>query len=115
MGWLLLTYSKEGDTILETHLGSGSIAIACHNLGFDLTGYEIDKEYFEAATKRLQQHKQQTRLLLMRWFKPLKKDKPNKKQKAASFKQRERFIEEDRKPNIKRNGVLITKKDNNEL
>ena len=50
----------------------------------------------------------------MRQFKPLKKDKPNKKQKAARRKQRERFIEEDRKPNIKRNGVLI-KKDNNEL
>ena len=51
----------------------------------------------------------------MRWFKPLKKDKPNKKQRAARRKQKERFIEEDRKPNIKRNGVLITKKDNNEL
>ena len=50
----------------------------------------------------------------MRWFKPLKKDKPNKKQRAARRKQKERFIEVDRKPNIKRNGVLI-KKDNNEL
>ena len=60
--WLLMNYAKEGNTILDTHLGSGSIAIACHNLGFDLTGYEIDKEYFEAATKRIQQHKQQGRL-----------------------------------------------------
>ncbi len=60
--WLLMKYAKEGDTILDTHLGSGSIAIACHNLGFDLTGYEIDKEYFEAAKKRIEQHKQQTRL-----------------------------------------------------
>ncbi len=60
--WLLMNYAKEGDTILDTHLGSGSIAIACHNLGYDLTGYEIDKEYFEAATKRIEQHKQQTRL-----------------------------------------------------
>ena len=50
----------------------------------------------------------------MRWFRPLKKDKPNKKQRAARRKQKERFIEKDRKPNIKRNGVLI-KKDNNEL
>jgi len=58
----LMNYAKEGDTILDTHLGSGSIAIACHNLGYDLTGYEIDKEYFEAATKRLQQHKAQQRL-----------------------------------------------------
>ena len=60
--WLLMNYAKEGDTILDTHLGSGSIAIACHNLGFDLTGYEIDKDYFEAATKRIEQHKAQIRL-----------------------------------------------------
>ena len=60
--WLLMNYAKEGDTILDTHLGSGSIAIACHNLGFELTGYEIDKEYFEAANKRIEQHKQQGRL-----------------------------------------------------
>ena len=60
--WLLMNYAKEGDTILDTHLGSGSIAIACYNLGFDLTGYEIDKEYFEAAKKRIEQHKQQGRL-----------------------------------------------------
>ena len=60
--WLLMNYAKEGNTILDTHLGSGSIAIACHNLGFDLTGYEIDKEYYEAAVKRIQQHKAQKRL-----------------------------------------------------
>jgi len=60
--WLLMNYAKEGDTILDTHLGSGSIAIACHNLGFDLTGYEIDKDYFEDAIKRLEQHKAQIRL-----------------------------------------------------
>jgi len=52
--WLLMNYAKEGDTILDTHLGSGSIAIACHNLGYDLTGYEIDKDYYEAATKRIE-------------------------------------------------------------
>jgi hypothetical protein len=46
----------------------------------------------------------------MRWFKPLKKDKPNKKQKALKRKQRERFVEEDRKPRVKRNGVLIISK-----
>lgn len=45
--------------ILDTHLGSGSIAIACHNLGFDLTACELDKDYFEAATKRLAQHQAQ--------------------------------------------------------
>ena len=60
--WLLINYAKDGYKILDTHLGSGSIAIACHNLGFDLTGYEIDKEYFEAAKKRIEQHKQQGRL-----------------------------------------------------
>ncbi len=60
--WLLMKYAKDGDKILDTHLGSGSIAIACHNLGFDLTGYEIDKEYFEEAKKRIEQHKQQGRL-----------------------------------------------------
>lgn len=60
--WILINYAKEGDKILDTHLGSGSIAIACHNLGFDLTGYEIDQEYFSAAVKRYQQHKNQLRI-----------------------------------------------------
>jgi site-specific DNA-methyltransferase (adenine-specific) len=60
--WLLMNYAKEGNTILDTHLGSGSIAIACHNLGYDLTGYEIDKDYYEAATKRIEQHKAQIRI-----------------------------------------------------
>ncbi len=60
--WLLINYAKDGDTILDTHLGSGSIAIACHNLGYDLTGYEIDKDYYKAAKKRIEQHKQQTRM-----------------------------------------------------
>jgi site-specific DNA-methyltransferase (adenine-specific) len=60
--WLLLNNAKEGYKILDTHLGSGSIAIACHNLGFELTAYEIDKEYFEAAKKRIEKHKQQGRL-----------------------------------------------------
>jgi site-specific DNA-methyltransferase (adenine-specific) len=60
--WLLMNYAKEGDKILDTHLGSGSIAIACHNLGFDLTACELDKEYYDAAMKRLEQHKSQIRL-----------------------------------------------------
>jgi len=54
--WLLDKYAKEGDRILDTHLGSGSIAIACHNRGFDLTAYEIDKDYFETTTKRIKDH-----------------------------------------------------------
>ena len=60
--WLLMNYSKEGDKILDTHLGSGSIAIACHNLGFDLTGYELDKEYFDNAVKRINNHQSQIRI-----------------------------------------------------
>ena len=57
--WLLMNYAKEGDRILDTHLGSGSIAIACHNLDFDLVGCELDKEYYKAASKRLKQHQAQ--------------------------------------------------------
>lgn len=57
--WILDNYAKEGDRILDTHLGSGSIALACHNRGFDLTAFEIDKEYFEAAKKRLEIHQAQ--------------------------------------------------------
>ena len=60
--WLLMNYANEGDKILDTHLGSGSIAIACHNLGFELTACELDKEYYEAAMKRLKQHQAQTTL-----------------------------------------------------
>ena len=60
--WLLHNYAKEGDKILDTHLGSGSIAIACHNLGYDLTACELDTEYYEAAMKRIEQHKQQIRM-----------------------------------------------------
>jgi site-specific DNA-methyltransferase (adenine-specific) len=60
--WLLKNYAKEGDKILDTHLGSGSIAIACHDYKFELTGCEIDKDYFEAAVKRLKNHVAQTTL-----------------------------------------------------
>ena len=60
--WILMNYAKEGYRILDTHLGSGSIAIACHNLGYDLTACELDKEYYEAAIKRIEQHKAQQRL-----------------------------------------------------
>ena len=61
--WLLMNYAKEGDKILDTHLGSGSIAIACHNLKYDLTACELDKEYFEAAMKRLNNHTAQLRII----------------------------------------------------
>lgn len=58
--WLLMNYAKQGDKILDTHLGSGSIAIACHNLGYDLTACELDKDYYDAAIKRIKQHTSQT-------------------------------------------------------
>ena len=54
--WLLQNYAKPGDTILDTHLGSGSSRIAAYDLGFDFTGYELDKDYFEAQEKRFQGH-----------------------------------------------------------
>ena len=60
--WLILNNAKEGDKILDTHLGSGSIAIACHNLGFDLTACELDTEYYNNALKRLQQHQAQLQM-----------------------------------------------------
>ena len=60
--WLLKNYAKAGDKILDTHLGSGSIAIACHDLGFDLAGSELDTEYFEAMMKRFNNHKAQLQL-----------------------------------------------------
>ena len=63
--WLLTKYAKKGDKILDTHGGSMSIAIACHNLGFDLTACELDKDYYDAATKRINFHVAQKRL-----FKP---------------------------------------------
>ena len=52
-------YAKQGDKILDTHLGSGSIAIACHDYGFDLTACELDKEYFDKAMQRINNHTKQ--------------------------------------------------------
>lgn len=57
--WCLINYAEKGFKILDTHLGSGSITLAAHNLGFDLTACELDKDYFNAATKRLKEHQQQ--------------------------------------------------------
>jgi len=54
--------SKPGDKILDTHLGSGSIAIACHDYGFELTGCELDSEYFDKAVQRIKNHTSQTKL-----------------------------------------------------
>ncbi len=60
--WILDNYAKEGYTILDTHLGSGSIAIACSDMNYDLTAYEIDKEYYDLALNRLREHQKQLRL-----------------------------------------------------
>jgi site-specific DNA-methyltransferase (adenine-specific) len=60
--WLLDKYAKEGDKILDTHLGSGSIAIACHDYKFDLTACELDKEYFDKAMQRINNHMSQQKL-----------------------------------------------------
>lgn len=62
--WLLDNYAKEGERILDTHMGSGSIAIACHNRGFDLDAWEIDQEYHEAALTRYNNHTNQLQLWL---------------------------------------------------
>ena len=62
--WLLKNYAKEGDTILDTHVGSGSSRIACWEMGFDFTGYEIDKEYWIAQEKRFNIVKNQQTLFL---------------------------------------------------
>jgi len=57
-------YAKQGDKILDTHLGSGSIAIACHDYGFELTACELDAEYYEKAVQRIKNHTNQMNLFL---------------------------------------------------
>jgi len=60
--WLLHNYAKEGDKILDTHGGSMSIALACHEMGFDLDLWELDPEYYNAGLKRFNDHKAQLRI-----------------------------------------------------
>jgi site-specific DNA-methyltransferase (adenine-specific) len=60
--WILDNYAEQGQSILDTHLGSGSIAIACNDMGFNLTACELDKDYFEAACQRIKRESQQERL-----------------------------------------------------
>ena len=59
---LLRRYAVEGNQILDTHLGSGSIAIACHDYGFDLTACELDKDYYLSALQRIKQHTDQLKI-----------------------------------------------------
>lgn len=60
--WLLANYAKPGQRILDTHLGSGSHAIACNNLGFELVGCELDEDYFKAACERIANAARQERM-----------------------------------------------------
>ena len=60
--WLLRNYAKKGDLILDTHVGSASSLIACYDMGFDAVGFELDKDYYEASKKRLEEFIAQGRL-----------------------------------------------------
>ena len=60
--WLIKKYAKEGNTILDTHLGSGSSAIAAHDGNFEFTGIELDEEYYDAAKARIVMHQRQLNL-----------------------------------------------------
>ena len=61
--WLLRNYAKQGDKILDTHVGSASSLNACHNLGFQYVGFELDKEYYEKSLDRLETAKKQVSIL----------------------------------------------------
>lgn len=62
--WLLTNYAKQGDKIFDSHFGSLSIGIACHNLGFELDACELDKEYYQSALERLKRHQAQQTLFM---------------------------------------------------
>ena len=62
--WLLKNYAKQGDLILDTHVGSASSLIACEDMGFEYVAYELDKDYYEAAQKRLKQYRSQLKLAI---------------------------------------------------
>ena len=60
--WILNNYAKEKDTILDTHAGSGSLAIACDKMGFDYVGFEKNEEYYLQAKERIKKHQSQLKL-----------------------------------------------------
>lgn len=62
--WLLKNYAKEGDKILDTHVGSASSLIACYDMGFDYVGFELDEDYYNMAQKRIEENKAQFRMEL---------------------------------------------------
>ena len=63
--WILNRYAKQGDIILDTHVGSASSLIACQQLGFDYVGFEIDEYYYQEAQKRIQRETAQMTLFNM--------------------------------------------------
>ena len=60
--WILTNYANPGQSIFDSHMGSGSSAIACNNLGFEYVGCELDEDYYNAACERIAKHAQQERL-----------------------------------------------------
>ena len=62
--WLLMNYAKQGDKIIDTHTGSASSLLACYDMGFEYIGFEIDKDYFDGAQKRIEDNKNQLRMSL---------------------------------------------------
>jgi site-specific DNA-methyltransferase (adenine-specific) len=62
--WILMNYAKQGDKILDTHVGSASSLLACYDMGFDYIGFEIDKDYYEMAQKRIAENKAQFRMII---------------------------------------------------
>lgn len=78
--WLLQNYAKQGDKIFDSHFGSLSIGIACHNLGFELDVCELDKEYYEKAIKRLKNHQVQGML-----FNPTEEENKPKIEQLTMF------------------------------
>ena len=61
--WILTNFAKEGDIILDTHVGSASSLIACENLGFEYVGFEIDETYYRLGMERLKKHKAQASIM----------------------------------------------------
>ena len=57
--YLIKTYTNEGEAVLDNCMGSGTTAIACLNTNRNYIGFELDKEYFDVATKRIEEHEQQ--------------------------------------------------------
>lgn len=61
--WLLMTYAKRGDKILDTHVGSASSLIACDDMGFDYIGFEIDPIFYDLAAQRMKDYRAQLKLI----------------------------------------------------